>query len=154
MKEQAIDMCQSFVTVVATKIIEKAAEQGERVEISVLSPHKAELGRRINIQFTKSGDANINIVPLKSFLRSGDHLEEFIEQYLPDYYHRDDVLHADIYSRYLHNEEVDESDLKWIHQDFGFDTDKVEKELDRLEKRFAYEALLNWLESHSPDSWK
>lgn len=154
MKEQAIDMAQSFVSVVATKIIEKAAEQGERVEISVLAPHDAELGRRIAIQFNKGGDANINIVPLNSILKSGDNLDTFIGEYLPDYYHLDDVLHADIYSRYLNNEEVDESDLKWIHQDFGSDTDEVEKELDRLEKRFAYEALLNWLESHGPESWK
>ena len=154
MKEQAIDMAQSFVSVVETKIIEKAAEQGERIEISVLAPHNAELGRRIAIQFNKSGDANINIIPLNSILKSGDNLDTFIGEYLPDYYHRDDVLHADIYSRYLNNEEVDESDLKWIHQDFGSDTDEVEKELDRLEKRFAYEALLNWLESHGPESWK
>ena len=152
-KEQAVEMCQSFVSVVTGKCIERAAEQGERVEVSVIQPHLAELSRRISIQFTKDGDANINIIPLKNFFTSGN-LQQFIEEYLPDYYHRDDVLHLDIYSRYIDNEEVDESDLQWIYQDFGSDKKKVKEEIDRLEMQFAYEALLNWIESHEPDSWK
>ena len=152
-KEQAVEMCQSFVSVVTGKCIERAAEQGERVEVSVIQPHLAELSRRISIQFTKDGDANINITPLKNYFASGN-LQQFIEEYLPDYYHRDDVLHLDIYSKYIDNEEMDESDLQWIYQDFGSDKEKVKEEIDRLEKEFAYEALLNWLESHEPDSWK
>jgi hypothetical protein len=151
-KEQSVEMCQSFVSVVTGKCIERAAEQGERVEVSVNQPHLAELSHRISIQFTKDGDANINITPLKRKSSSGNHLWQFIEEYLPDYYHRDDVLHLDIYSRYIDNEEVDESDLQWIYQDFGSDKKKVEEEIDRLEKQFAYEALMNWLESHEPDS--
>ena len=153
-KEQAIEMCQSFVSVVTGKCIERAAGQGERVEVSVIQPHLVELSRRISIHFTKDGDANINIAPLKKDSSGGNNLWQFIEEYLPDYYHRDDVLHLDIYSRYIDNEEVDESDLQWIYQDFGSDKEKVEEEIDRLEKQFAYEALMNWLESHKPDSWK
>jgi hypothetical protein len=38
----------------------------------------------------------------------------FIEQYLPDYSSRDDVLHSDILTRYLDGEEVCEEDLPWI----------------------------------------
>lgn len=152
-KEQAVEMCQSFVSVVTGKCIERAAEQGERVEVSLIQPHLTELSRRITIQFTKDGDANINIIPLKKVLSSGNNLWLFIEEYLPDYYHRDDVLHLNIYSRYIDNEEVDESDLQWIYQDFGSDKKKVEEEIDRLEKKFAYEALMNWLESHEHDKW-
>lgn len=151
-KEQAIEMCQSFVSVVTGKCIERAAEQGERVEVSVIQPHLAKLSRRISIRFTKDGDANISIAPLKKEFTSGN-LQQFIEEYLPDYYHRDDVLHLDIYSRYIDNEDLDESDLQWIYQDFGSDKKKVEEEIDRLEMRFAYEALMNWLENHEPDSW-
>ena len=152
-KEQAVEMCQSFVSEVTGKCIERVAEQGERVEVSVIQPHHAELSRRISIQFTEDGDANINIVPVKKDSSSGNKLWQFIGEYLPDYYHRDDVLHLDIYSRNIDNEEVDESDLQWIYQDFGSDKKKVEEEIDRLEKQFAYEALMNWLEIHEPDSW-
>ena len=152
-KEQAIEMCQSFVSVVTGKCIERAAEQGERVEVSVIQPHLADLSRHISIRFTKDGDANINIVPLKKDSSSGSNLQQFIEKYLPDYDHRDDVLHLDIYSRYIDNEELDDNDLQWIYQDFGSDKEKVEEEIERLETQFAYEALLNWLESHEPDSW-
>ena len=153
-KEQAVEMCQSFVSVVTGKCIERAAEQGERVEVSVIQPHLAELSRRISIRFTKNGDANINVAPLMKDSNSGSNLQQFIEEYLPDYYHRDDVLHLDIYSRYIDNEEMDENDLQWIYQDFGSDKKKVKEEIDRLEMQFAYEALMNWLESHEPDSWK
>ena len=96
-KEQAVEMCQSFVSVVTGKCIEKAAEQGERVDVSVIQPHLAELSRHISIRFTKDGDANINIAPLKKDSSSGNNLWQFLEEYLPDYYHRDDVLHLDIY---------------------------------------------------------
>lgn len=153
-KEQAVEMCQSFVSVVTGKCIERAAEQRERVEVSVIQPHLEELSRRISIRFTKDGDANINITPLKKNSSSGSNLQQFIEEYLPDYYHRDDVLHLDIYSRYIDNEDLDENDLQWIYQAFGSDKKKVEEEIDRLEMLFAYEALMNWLESHEPDSWK
>lgn len=56
------------------------------------------------------------------------------------------------YSRYIDNEDVDESDLQWIYRDFGSDKKEEEEEIDRLKKQFAYEALMNWLESHEPDS--
>ena len=79
-KEQAIEMCQSFVSVVTGKCIERAAEQGERVEVSVIQPHLAKLSRRISIRFTKDGDANISIAPLKKEFTSGN-LQQFIEEY-------------------------------------------------------------------------
>ena len=153
-KEQSVEMCQSFVSVVTGKCIERAAERGERVEVSVIQPHLAELSRRISIRFTKDGDANINIGPLKKDSSSENNLWQFIGEYLPDYYHRDDVLRSDILCRYLNNEDVDESDLQWIYQEFGSDKTKVQEALERLDMELAHEALLNWLESHEPDSWK
>ena len=152
-KEQAVEMCQSFVSVVTGKCIERAAEQGERVEVSVIQPHLEELSRRISIRFTKDGDANINIAPLKMDYTKSN-LWQFIEEYLPDYYHRDEVLRSDILCRYLDKEDVDESDLQWIFQEFGSDKTKVQDALERLDMELAYEALLNWLESHEPDSWQ
>jgi hypothetical protein len=153
-KDQAVEMCQSFVSVVTGKCIERAAEQGERVEVSVIQPHHADISRRISIRFTKDGDANIIIGPLKKSSSSGSNLWQFIEEYLPDYYHDDDVLRSDILCRYLANEDVDESDLQWIYQEFGSDKTKVQDALERLDMELAHEALLNWLESHEPDSWK
>jgi hypothetical protein len=38
----------------------------------------------------------------------------FIEEYLPDYYSSDQVLHSDILTRYLDGEDVSEDDLPWI----------------------------------------
>ena len=40
----------------------------------------------------------------------------FIEQYLPDYYSRDDVLHSDILTRYLEGEGFGEWHLPWISE--------------------------------------
>ena len=152
-KEQAVEMCQSFVSVVTGKCIERAAEQGERVEVSVIQPHIADLSRRISIGFTKDGDANINIAPLKKKSNNENNLWQFIEEFLPDYYHRDDVLRSDILCRYIDNEEVDECDLQWIYHEFGSDKRKVQDALKHLDMELAYEALINWLEDHEPESW-
>ena len=152
-KEQAVEMCQSFVSVVTDKCIEKAAEQGERVEVSVIQPHLTELSRRISIRFTKDGDANIIIGPFEKRSYKTNNLELFIEKFLPDYYHDDDVLRSDILCRYLDNEDVDESDLQWIYREFGSDKAKVQDALERLDMELAHKALLNWLEGHEPESW-
>ena len=67
--------------------------------------------------------------------------------------HRDDILHFDIYSRYVDNEDLCESDLQWIYNDFGSDKGKVREVIDQMEKEFAYEALASWLQDHGPESW-
>ena len=77
-KEQAVEMCQSFVSVVTDKCIERAAGQGERVEVSVIQPHHAELSRRISIHFSKDGDANINIGSFGKKSYETNNLELFI----------------------------------------------------------------------------
>lgn len=65
----------------------------------------------------------------------------FIEDYLPNYSSRDDVLCDDILTRYMEGEDVCEEDLAWIGDEFNYDMDLVKKELVRIESRFAQEAL-------------
>ena len=65
----------------------------------------------------------------------------FIEEYLPNYYHRDDILEDDILSRYVENEDVCDDDLKWITSEFNNDKELVIKELDKMESGFMEEAL-------------
>jgi len=67
----------------------------------------------------------------------------FIEQYLPDYYRRDDVLHSDILTRYLDGEEVSEEDLPWIAQ-LGTRDDVVTELID-VDSYLLEEALEAYL---------
>lgn len=46
-----------------------------------------------------------------------DNYWEVIEEYLPSYSFDDRVLWSDIYTRYLNDEEVWESDLEWLPKD-------------------------------------
>lgn len=71
----------------------------------------------------------------------------FIEEWLPDYSRRDDVLHSDILLRYLTGEEVWEGDLKWIERDYAGDKMLVAKHLTELESQFAQEALTEYYHS-------
>ena len=70
---------------------------------------------------------------------------------MPEYF--DDVLHYDIYSRYIDHEGLAEGDAEWIYADFGSDREKVKDTIDQMEKEFAYEALASWIETHGPESW-
>lgn len=65
-----------------------------------------------------------------------------IETYLPDYHHRDDVLYLDICSRYLHNEDLDDSDKKMIESDFSSRED-LEKFVFDEETRLYKESVEN-----------
>jgi hypothetical protein len=67
----------------------------------------------------------------------------FIEQYLPDYSSRDDVLHSDILTRYLDGEEVSEEDLPWIAQ-LGTRADVV-AELMALDSYLLQKSLAAYL---------
>jgi len=49
---------------------------------------------------------------------------DFIEQYLPKYSSRNDVLESDILQRYIDNEDVLVSDMKWI-KEIGSDDDII-----------------------------
>lgn len=75
---------------------------------------------------------------------SYSNLWSFIEDYLPNYYSRNDVLRSDILFRYINNEDVSESDVKWIRKEFGTDLNAIKQESIRLEKKFVYESLDNF----------
>lgn len=70
----------------------------------------------------------------------------FIEEYLPNYSSRDDVLWDDILFRYIEGEHVCEDDLKWIERTFHNDKTLVKEELVRLESQFMLEALRAYYE--------
>lgn len=65
----------------------------------------------------------------------------FIENYLPNYYHRDDVLRDDILLRYVDGDDVCEGDLSWIEEEFKDDKYLVKEELIRIESRLMEESL-------------
>ena len=66
---------------------------------------------------------------------------QFIEDNLPDYYRRNDVLRDDILYRFLEGEEVCDDDLEWIEEEFHGDKNMVAEELRRLEAGFISESL-------------
>ena len=151
---EAADMCQRIVSVIVGKYVDQSLEaKNDRIELSVIRPHVENEGKKIVIEVSKDADASIKVIPLKTENRKGSNLWAFIEKYLPDYYHRDDILHYDIYSRYIENEDLAEGDAEWIYADFGSDKEKVLETINQMEKDFAYEALASWLEDHGLDCW-
>lgn len=150
---EAADMCLRIISVIAGKYIDQVLVKTCRLELSFIIPHEGEAGKKIIIEVSKEADVSIKAIPLSSVKYGEGDVWTFIEKYLPDYYHRDDILQHDICSRYVDNEDVCESNLQWIYKDFGSDREKVKVEIEQMEKNFAYEALTNWLDSHGPDSW-
>ncbi len=65
----------------------------------------------------------------------------FIEDYLPNYSRRDDVLIDDILLRYVEGEDVNDDDMRWIAAEFHSDKKKIVEELVKLESEFMAEAL-------------
>lgn len=65
----------------------------------------------------------------------------FIEEYLPNYYSRDDILRDDILLRFVEDEDVYEKDLVWIADEFDSNKKLIVEEIIRLETKFAEEAL-------------
>lgn len=59
---------------------------------------------------------------------------------------RDDVLRSDILFRYINNEDVSNSDIKWIREEFGTDFNAIKQESIILEKKFVCESLDNFYE--------
>lgn len=60
-----------------------------------------------------------------------------IECFLPDYYHRDEVLWSNVLERYIDGEEVDEEDLEWLPKS----KEEAQKELDKLDQELLEESL-------------
>lgn len=65
----------------------------------------------------------------------------FIEEFLPNYYSRDDVLRDDILYRYVNGDDVCNEDMQWIRAEYNGDMRLVKEELVRLEKGFIEESL-------------
>ena len=151
---EAADMCQSIISVIVGKYIDRIVEaKNDKIELSVMRPHSKDAGMKIVIEVSKDGDTSIKGIPLNSIKYGESDVWTFIEKNLPDYYHRNDILQFDIYSRYVDNEDVCDSDLIWIYKNFGSDKGKVQETIDKMEKEFAYEALTSWLEEHGPECW-
>lgn len=150
---EAADMCQRIISVIAGKYIEKLLDNNGKLELSIIQPHTEDSGKKIVIEVLKDADATIKAMSLSSVKYGKSDVWPFIERFLPDYYHRDDVLHYDIYSRYIDHEDLAEGDAEWIYADFGSDREKVKETIDQMEKEFAYEALASWLETHGPECW-
>lgn len=68
----------------------------------------------------------------------------FIEEYLPRYYSREDVLLSDILLRYLENEDITEEDSRIIEECFHADKQKVLLQLTELENKLMTEAMGNY----------
>ena len=147
-QNEIVDMCQSIIAVIAGKYLEQLVYENCTLEVSIIQRHANKSGKKIIIESTKDSDATIEVLPLCSHKCGKSKLWDFIAEFLPDYFHRDDILHYDIYTRYLENEELSDGDAAWIYGDFGSDQKKVEDTLNQMTKDFAYEALLNWLETH------
>lgn len=54
---------------------------------------------------------------VKTYIEMPDDYWTFIEEHLPDYSSRDDVLKSDILARYVFGEEVCDEDLEWLPSD-------------------------------------
>lgn len=70
----------------------------------------------------------------------------FIEENLPNYDHRDDILRDDILLRFVEGDDICDSDHKWIASEFQSDKNLVAKEIIRLETQFTNEALRAYYE--------
>ena len=66
---------------------------------------------------------------------------EFIEDNLPNYHQRDDVLHNDLVSRFVNCEDMEEADYKMVHEEFEGNILAAEDWLDKDIKRLFLEAV-------------
>lgn len=64
----------------------------------------------------------------------------FIEQNLPNYESRNDILYNDIVNRYVSGEEIDSHDAEMMQNDFS-SFEEAEKWLDKDFKRLFLEAV-------------
>ena len=151
-KIEAADMCLRIISAIVGKYLDQVLDKNGRLELSVIEPHSEVSGKKIIIEVSEDTDTTIKAMPLSVIRYGRGDVWAFIESFLPNYYHRDDILHFDIYSRYIDNEDLSEGDAEWIYENFGADREKVKQAIEQMEKNFAYEALTNYLESHRSES--
>ena len=65
----------------------------------------------------------------------------FIEEFLPEYYTRNDVLQDNILLRYIEGDDLSEMDLEWMKENFGNDKRSVIDKIVEMETQFCNEAL-------------
>lgn len=63
----------------------------------------------------------------------------FIVKYLPNYYSRNDVLHSDIFCKFVNNEEISKEDVIWISEQCN--VKDVWKSFLELDKKLMCEAM-------------
>lgn len=140
------DMYQHVISEIVENYIDQIFETNNvKLELSIKRLYSEDTKENIMVEISKDGDSSVNGVLLKTVKLGRSDLWNFIVTNLPNYYHRDDILQFDIYSRYLENEDVCESDLQLIYNDFGSEKWKVKETIYKMEKAFAYEALMSWL---------
>lgn len=144
--ENATDMVMRVVTAAFGKYIEMCGKACSKIVMSVCVPNQQVGGCQIVVHLSGDGKYKVVVSPLETGYGSGEKLWEFIEDNLPDYYHRDDILRYDILSRFVDDEDMEADDVMMVREEFKSDKDKVREELDDMEKEFAYESLLAWLE--------
>ena len=72
---------------------------------------------------------------------------KFIEENLPNYHHRDDVLYNDLVSRYVNGEELEDADFEMINNRFNGNYTAAEQWLDNDIERLFMETCAYALEN-------
>ena len=99
-------MCQRIISAIVGKYIEKVMDKNGRLELSVIEPLSECSVKNIIIDVSEKADTTIKAMSLSGIRYGKGNVWAFIEKFLPNYYHRDDILHFDIYSRYIENEDL------------------------------------------------
>lgn len=68
-------------------------------------------------------------------------LWSFFNEYLPNYYSREDVLNSGVLFRFLEGDEISENDLEWIKEEYGGNVQRIRQECQRLDTLFFTESL-------------
>ena len=90
---------------------------------------------------SKVDTTKMSVSEIMAALDSEKDVWNFIETFLPDYHHRDDVMFNDIVSRFVNHEEIEDDDYGLMESFFGLDHDQAERWLEDDTKRLFLEAV-------------